>query len=155
MLAARDGARTGLVSAGVVDAVAEPADTATAARLVAAFRPQVPLLGDHRALGVITELRERHPDVRVPVLSHASAAGVLPGLRDHVSRADAPDIRRLTARERDVLRCLAKAYDNHEIAAEPGIAVRTVNRHLEAIGGKLGTRRRSHLVRLARTAHAS
>lgn len=56
----------------------------------------------------------------------------------------------LTAREREVLRVLARGYDNREIAGELGIAVRTVNRHLESIRDKLGTRRRSELVRIAR-----
>jgi DNA-binding NarL/FixJ family response regulator len=56
----------------------------------------------------------------------------------------------LTQREREVLRSLAKGYDNHEIAGELGIAVRTVNRHLESIRDKLGTRRRSELMRVAR-----
>ena len=161
----RDGVRVGLVGAGV--AVAEAADVDTAARLVATFRPRVVLLGDHGALGFIRELRERHPEVRVLVLSQAPPDENLPAIRAGahgcVSRtstsaelvravmdAGEPGIGRLTARERDVLRCLAEAYDNHEIGAELGIAVRTVNRHLEAIRAKLGTRRRSHLVRLAR-----
>jgi DNA-binding NarL/FixJ family response regulator len=59
----------------------------------------------------------------------------------------------LTPRERDVLRALARGYDNREIAGELGIAVRTVNRHLESIRDKLGTRRRSELVRIARDGH--
>jgi DNA-binding CsgD family transcriptional regulator len=56
----------------------------------------------------------------------------------------------LTRREREVLTCVAKAYDNREIAEELVITVRTVNRHLENIRGKLGSRRRSELVRIAR-----
>lgn len=56
----------------------------------------------------------------------------------------------LTAREREVLRCLAKGYDNREIADELGVAVRTINRHLENIRIKLGHHRRSELIRLAR-----
>lgn len=92
--------------------------------------------------------RAVHEILDGPVLPAELAAAVLGELRQ---AADRP---RLTARERDVLRCLAEAYDNDEIAAELGIAVRTVNRHLEAIRDKLGTRRRSHLVRLARAAHA-
>lgn len=58
--------------------------------------------------------------------------------------------RPLTTREREVLHCLAKGYDNSEIAEELGIAVRTVNRHLENIRTKLGHRRRSELIRIAR-----
>ncbi|ONI88247.1 hypothetical protein ALI144C_07310 [Actinosynnema sp. ALI-1.44] len=56
----------------------------------------------------------------------------------------------LTRREREVLTCVGRAYDNREIAEELGITVRTVNRHLENIRGKLGCRRRSELVRKAR-----
>jgi DNA-binding NarL/FixJ family response regulator len=56
----------------------------------------------------------------------------------------------LTVREREVLGCLARGYDNREIAEELGVAVRTVNRHLENIREKLGSRRRSELIRLAR-----
>jgi DNA-binding NarL/FixJ family response regulator len=61
--------------------------------------------------------------------------------------------RPLTTRERDVLRCLAKGYDNREIADELHIAVRTVNRHLENIRAKLGHHRRSVLIRVARNHH--
>ncbi|RJQ73826.1 DNA-binding response regulator [Pseudonocardiaceae bacterium YIM PH 21723] len=56
----------------------------------------------------------------------------------------------LTPREQEVLHCLAKGYDNREIAEDLGIALRTVSRHLDAIRTKLGTRRRSELIRLAR-----
>lgn len=48
-----------------------------------------------------------------------------------------------TARELDVLRCLAKGYDNHEIAEALQIGVRTVNRHIDHIRYKIGQRRRS------------
>ncbi|WP_281898739.1 response regulator transcription factor [Phytohabitans aurantiacus] len=57
---------------------------------------------------------------------------------------------RLTAREREVLRYVAKGHDNLEIAGELGISVRTVNRHLESIRLKVGRRRRSELIRFAR-----
>lgn len=57
----------------------------------------------------------------------------------------------LTGREQEVLRCLAKGYDNREIAEDLGIAVRTVNRHLDNIRTKLGHHRRSELIRIART----
>jgi Response regulator containing a CheY-like receiver domain and an HTH DNA-binding domain len=48
-----------------------------------------------------------------------------------------------TARELDVLRCLAKGYNNHEIARALQIGVRTVNRHIDRIRDKIGQRRRS------------
>jgi DNA-binding NarL/FixJ family response regulator len=59
----------------------------------------------------------------------------------------------LTGREQDVLRCLAKGYDNREIADDLGIALRTVNRHLENIRAKVGDHRRSALIRIARDLH--
>lgn len=80
-----------------------------------------------------------------PVLPADLAAHLIGELR--------PETRSLTAREREVLHCLAKGYDNREIADELGVGVRTVNRHLENIRGKLGHRRRSELIRIARTRH--
>ncbi|MEV0675230.1 response regulator transcription factor [Actinosynnema sp. NPDC050436] len=77
-----------------------------------------------------------------PVLPPELAAHLIGELRQ--------ECRPLTGREREVLHCLAKGCDNREIAEELGIAVRTVNRHLENIRGKLRSRRRSHLIRLAR-----
>jgi DNA-binding NarL/FixJ family response regulator len=77
-----------------------------------------------------------------PVLPAELAAHLIGELRQ--------ETRPLTTREREVLHCLAKGYDNGEIAEELGIAVRTVNRHLENIRTKLGHRRRSELIRIAR-----
>lgn len=56
----------------------------------------------------------------------------------------------LTPREQEVLRALANGYDNREIADDLGISVRTINRHLENIRAKLGTHRRSELIRYGR-----
>lgn len=56
----------------------------------------------------------------------------------------------LTPREQEVLRALAKGYDNREIAEDLGISVRTINRHLENIRAELGTHRRSELIRYGR-----
>jgi DNA-binding NarL/FixJ family response regulator len=78
-----------------------------------------------------------------PVLPAELAAHLIGELRRQA--------RPLTVREREVLHCLAKGYDNREIADELGITVRTVNRHLENIRTKLGHRRRSDLIRIART----
>jgi DNA-binding NarL/FixJ family response regulator len=77
-----------------------------------------------------------------PVLPAELAAHLIGELRQ--------ETRPLTIREREVLHCLAKGHDNGEIAEELGIAVRTVNRHLENIRTKLGHRRRSELIRIAR-----
>lgn len=77
-----------------------------------------------------------------PVLPAELAAHLIGELRQ--------DAHPLSTREREVLCCLAKGYDNREIAEELGIAVRTVNRHLENIRTKVGHRRRSELIRMAR-----
>ncbi|WP_232666631.1 response regulator transcription factor [Pseudonocardia sp. TRM90224] len=84
------------------------------------------------------------------VLPDELRALITAGLRD--GRDFGRGLARLTAREREVLHCLGNAYDNKEIASELGIAVRTVNRHLEGIREKTGVRRRSQLMQLARSA---
>lgn len=76
-----------------------------------------------------------------------------PELAAHLIGELQQETRPLTKREREVLHCLAKGYDNAEIADELGIAVRTVNRHLENLRTKLGDRRRSELIRIARNRH--
>lgn len=81
--------------------------------------------------------------MRILVLSQAEPAE----LAAHLIGALRQETRSLTAREREVLDCLAKGYDNREIADDLGITVRTVNRHLENIREKLGHRRRSALIR--------
>ena len=52
----------------------------------------------------------------------------------------------LTPRERDVLRLVAEAANNGEIADELGISLRTVETHLASIYGKLGVRGRLEAV---------
>ena len=51
---------------------------------------------------------------------------------------DAPDLRSLTARERDVLRECAEGRTNEEIAVALTLSPRTVERHLSNVYGKLG-----------------
>jgi DNA-binding NarL/FixJ family response regulator len=78
-----------------------------------------------------------------PVLPPAVAARVF-GEFQHPARPG-----QLTAREREVLACLARGYDNRDIADALGISIRTVNRHLENIRSKVGQHRRSDLFQLA------
>ena len=52
----------------------------------------------------------------------------------------------LSAREREVLRLVARGRDNAQIAAELGIATATFRKHVETIFGKLGVHRRSEAV---------
>jgi DNA-binding NarL/FixJ family response regulator len=78
-----------------------------------------------------------------PVLPPALAARVF-GEFQRPARRD-----QLTPREREVLGCLARGYDNRDISDALGISIRTVNRHLENIRGKVGQHRRSDLFQLA------
>jgi NarL family two-component system response regulator LiaR len=55
----------------------------------------------------------------------------------------------LTAREREVLRLVARGDPNKAIAAALGITERTVKFHLSALMGKLGAANRTEAVRLA------
>jgi len=55
----------------------------------------------------------------------------------------------LTDRELQVLRLLGLALSNPEIAAQLGLAVKTVNAHRENIKRKLGVRSSAELVRHA------
>jgi DNA-binding NarL/FixJ family response regulator len=78
-----------------------------------------------------------------PVLPASIAARIF----GEFQRAEHPA--QLTAREREVLRCLARGYDNRDIAETLNISIRTVNRHLENIRNKVGQHRRSDLFQLA------
>lgn len=73
-------------------------------------------------------------------------------VRDYLERAsageDAPDDP-LTARELQVLKLIAEAHTNDQIALELGIARRTVERHRANILGKLHMRDRVELTRYA------
>ncbi|MEU9166373.1 response regulator transcription factor [Streptomyces sp. NPDC048420] len=55
----------------------------------------------------------------------------------------------LTDRERQILRLLAHGATDHEIAGRLRISKHTVQSHLDRIGEKTGSRRRSDLTRLA------
>ena len=59
---------------------------------------------------------------------------------------DAP---RFTRREREVLRLLAGGATDREIAGRLRISKHTVQSHLDRIGEKTGSRRRSDLTRIA------
>ena len=66
--------------------------------------------------------------------------------REVVSSADTLPVTDLSAREREVLRLVARGRDNAQIAAALGIAAATVRKHVETIFGKLGVHKRSEAV---------
>ena len=63
--------------------------------------------------------------------------------------ATAPDLPRLSARERELVTLVAQGRTNAEIAAQLSISIRTVRSHLDRIRGKTGSQRRADLTRLA------
>jgi len=58
---------------------------------------------------------------------------------------DAPDLRRLTPREREVVRLIARGYSYREAASELGISVKTLEHHMTSIFKKLGIASRHQL----------
>jgi LuxR family transcriptional regulator, transcriptional regulator of spore coat protein len=55
----------------------------------------------------------------------------------------------MTAREQQVLELVAQGFSAKEVAQEIGIALRTVERHIENIRLKTRARNRTHMVSLA------
>ena len=58
----------------------------------------------------------------------------------------------LTARERDILECIAQGLDNSSIAKRLGIREKTVRNHISRLFSKLGLNSRSRVIVLAREA---
>lgn len=73
-------------------------------------------------------------------------------VKDFLRRAEdtaPPDSELLTAREREVLACIADGLTNREIAEQLVISVKTVDRHRENLMRKLNMHNRVELVRYA------
>lgn len=85
------------------------------------------------------------------VLGGGVAAGVL-AAATAPRRAGGPD--GLTDREHEVLALVARGYDNHAIAAQLFLSVKTVQNHVSALLSKTGSSSRAQLVARARDASA-
>ena len=70
----------------------------------------------------------------------------------HRGAQDGPGLTGLTERERQVLELVARGRDNERIAAELGLANKTVRNHLTHLLDKLGVATRSEAIVLARDA---
>ena len=68
------------------------------------------------------------------------------GLQFTALDTDAATASPLTARENEVLQCLARGLTNRAIAVELGISLHTVKFHVNAIMGKLGAQSRTEAV---------
>ena len=64
----------------------------------------------------------------------------------------APGLRMLSVRERELVTLVAQGCTNAQIATQLYISVRTVGSHLDRIRDKTGCRRRADLTRLALSA---
>jgi two-component system response regulator NreC len=74
-----------------------------------------------------------------------------PELGARLVRARSAPGERLTDRERDVLRLLARGHTNAEIARELYVSLRTVEAHRAALRSRLGAGSRAELVHAARS----
>ena len=72
-----------------------------------------------------------------------------PAVPDDAPAADSADLDRLTARERDVLRLIARGYTYKEVAGELHLSVKTVETHVSSVLRKLQLSNRRDLSRWA------
>lgn len=113
--------------------------------------------------GAIGYLLKNRPSAELIAAIRAVHAGVLlidPAVAKALLRDKAPvqydeddflrRLNSLTRREREVLRLLVAALDNHEIAAEIGVAEQTVRNYVSNLYSKLGIQQRIDILKHAR-----
>ncbi|MDW3218623.1 MAG: LuxR C-terminal-related transcriptional regulator [Acidimicrobiales bacterium] len=94
-----------------------------------------------RALDEATAIAELQRDAQEGRLDGRAVSAVIEAATGRVARAELPHD--LSAREAEVLCCLARGCSNKEIAAELFISVKTVESHVGRIYDKLGDRSRA------------
>jgi DNA-binding CsgD family transcriptional regulator len=100
------------------------------------------------------ETRAQAAEDRGAVMSLAAAAeyALMLTAPDAQPPQAAPELARLSVRERELVTLVAQGRTDAQIAAQLFISVRTVSSHLDRIRAKTGARRRADLTRLALTA---
>jgi DNA-binding NarL/FixJ family response regulator len=95
--------------------------------------------------GAIAEIRPSAlPSVTPePVARPALSPAAAPGRPSRAAEAWSPGLPALTQRELTVLRLIADGRSSQEIAAELALSVRTVERHITNLYGKIGLRNRA------------
>ncbi len=84
-----------------------------------------------------------------PFVHAGAVTALIEDYLDRVRRGDAADVDPLTPREQQVVKLIAEAYTNEQIARELVISVKTVERHRANLMEKLGMRDRVQLTRYA------
>ncbi len=84
-----------------------------------------------------------------PFVHAGAVAALIQDYLDRVRNGDTPDDEPLTPREIEVLKLIAEAWTNEQIAAELVISIKTVERHRANMMEKLGMRDRVQLTRYA------
>ena len=112
-----------------------------------------------KARDLLGETRTRTAEQRGAAMSPATAAeyafmlaSAEPRSAAEAGAIAAPDLARLSPRERELLTLVAQGRTDAQIAAQLYITVRTVSSHLDRIRDKTGCRRRADLTRLALSA---
>jgi two-component system, NarL family, response regulator NreC len=97
-------------------------------------------------------LKESAADELIRAIETVMAGGTYlhPELGARMARARPSPADRLTERERDVLRLLARGHTNAEIAGELFVSLRTVEAHRSGLRTRLGAGSRAELVDAAR-----
>jgi DNA-binding NarL/FixJ family response regulator len=88
--------------------------------------------------------------VRMAAVRGMSISPAMAVRRGRPDRHDAalPWLRELTERETDILRLIARGYDNDEIAAQLALGRQTVRNYVSSIYGKMGVKDRIHAMRV-------
>lgn len=109
-----------------------------------------------QARELLGEARARAAEQRGAAMSPAAAAEYAlmltsadPQEPAEANASTAPDLARLSPRERELLTLVAQGRTDAQIASQLYITVRTVSSHLDRIRDKTGCRRRADLTRLA------